>query len=242
MTFAEAAMIMMSGDSANIQSLTVTQNGQYNAPGGVDGYNPVVVNVSASEPVIQSITITKNGTYTAPSGVDGYNPVIVNNPYETLWKEEHGDTEEIDTGLTDDDGDPIIIDGIPADMDDIDELLDIAMQDGDGDFTFTVTDGKNVISIRCEIIKSETQKPQLTVTNLKNGQSATGQHGEYSLDYVMYNPDLITNYYQVKFLSHWSAGAGYPYGSTCVVNLPDIGIDVFDWSNVTCFVGGVANL
>lgn len=46
MTFSEAAMIMMSGGSpAVIQSLTVTQNGRYEAPKGVDGFNPVIVNV-----------------------------------------------------------------------------------------------------------------------------------------------------------------------------------------------------
>ena len=36
------------GGSANIQSLTVTQNGQYNVPEGVDGFNPVLVNVPES--------------------------------------------------------------------------------------------------------------------------------------------------------------------------------------------------
>ena len=45
MTFAEAAMIMMSGGSGVIQSLSVTQNGPYEAPKGVDGFNPVIVNV-----------------------------------------------------------------------------------------------------------------------------------------------------------------------------------------------------
>ena len=44
MTFAEAAMIMMSGGGV-IQSLSVTQNGPYEAPKGVDGFNPVIVNV-----------------------------------------------------------------------------------------------------------------------------------------------------------------------------------------------------
>ena len=46
MTFSEAAMIMMSGGSGVIQSLSVTQNGPYEAPKGVDGFNPVIVNVS----------------------------------------------------------------------------------------------------------------------------------------------------------------------------------------------------
>ena len=35
-----------SGGSANIQSLSVSQNGTYTAPTGVDGYSPVTVNVS----------------------------------------------------------------------------------------------------------------------------------------------------------------------------------------------------
>ena len=46
MTFSEAAMVMMSGGgTAVIQSLSVTQNGLYEAPKGVDGFNPVIVNV-----------------------------------------------------------------------------------------------------------------------------------------------------------------------------------------------------
>lgn len=45
MTFSEAAMIMMSGGSKVIQPLSVTENGEYEVPKGVDGYNPVNVNV-----------------------------------------------------------------------------------------------------------------------------------------------------------------------------------------------------
>ena len=48
MTFAEAAMIMMSGGDPVVQPLTVTQNGKYDAPAGVDGFNPVLVNVPES--------------------------------------------------------------------------------------------------------------------------------------------------------------------------------------------------
>ena len=101
MTFAEAAMIMMSGGGANIQPLSVTQNGRYDAPAGVDGYNPVDVNVpdrydegykdgydegyvdgeAAVKAKIQSKTITKNGTYyAADDGLDGFDPVNVNVP------------------------------------------------------------------------------------------------------------------------------------------------------------------
>ena len=48
MTFSAAAMIMMSGGGSAelvIQPLTVTENRKYEVPAGVDGFNPVVVNV-----------------------------------------------------------------------------------------------------------------------------------------------------------------------------------------------------
>ena len=80
MTFAEAAMIMMSGGKKpNIKPLSVTANGSYESPEGVDGYNPVNVNVP-SEAVTEGLTVTSNGTYTPPSGVDGFNPVSVSVP------------------------------------------------------------------------------------------------------------------------------------------------------------------
>ena len=75
MTFSEAAMIMMSGgSSAVIQPLSVTQNGKYDAPAGVDGYNPITVNVSATT---ESIIITENGVYTPSKGVEGFSSVTV---------------------------------------------------------------------------------------------------------------------------------------------------------------------
>lgn len=63
MTFAEAAMIMMSGGGANIQPLTIIQNGTYNAADyGCDGFEPVVVNVPSgggSDPRIEAIENAK---------------------------------------------------------------------------------------------------------------------------------------------------------------------------------------
>lgn len=46
MTYVEAARIMMS-DIPVIESLTITSNGEYIAPAGVHGYNPVKVSVSS---------------------------------------------------------------------------------------------------------------------------------------------------------------------------------------------------
>lgn len=42
----EARSVQWGGGSAVVQPLSVTQNGTYNPPSGVDGYAPVVVNVS----------------------------------------------------------------------------------------------------------------------------------------------------------------------------------------------------
>ena len=61
-----------------IESLNVTENGTYTAPEGVDGYNPVTVNVPAITPTLTSLSVTENGTYTPQAGVDGFNSVSVN--------------------------------------------------------------------------------------------------------------------------------------------------------------------
>lgn len=89
------------GKKPVLQSIAITQYGDYEikAPEGVDGYNPIHVNLkdrydeghqegydegyadgeAAVKAKIQSKTITANGTYTAAAdGLDGFDPVIVN--------------------------------------------------------------------------------------------------------------------------------------------------------------------
>ena len=58
-------------------TITITANGTYSAPTGIDGYSKVDVNV---EPTLESITIIENGTYTPQENIDGYNEIIVNTP------------------------------------------------------------------------------------------------------------------------------------------------------------------
>lgn len=58
--------------------LLAEENMVYNAPSGVDGFDPVTVDVPSYVPVLQTLTITENGTYTPPTGVDGYNSIVVN--------------------------------------------------------------------------------------------------------------------------------------------------------------------
>ena len=49
------------GAAPVIQALSVTENGTYTAPSGVDGYSPVTVQVP--NPSSGSIRLTENGTY-----------------------------------------------------------------------------------------------------------------------------------------------------------------------------------
>lgn len=108
-----AGNIKLIGGSPTINELNVSINGTYKAPEGVDGYNPVKVNVPDAvldsinintngiytppagvdgyneidvdvKAITQSLNVSSNGTYNVPSGVDGYNPVVVNVPVPNL--------------------------------------------------------------------------------------------------------------------------------------------------------------
>lgn len=49
------------GSEPTIESLSISENGTYSVPAGVDGYNPITVNVSGITPT-GTISITQNGT------------------------------------------------------------------------------------------------------------------------------------------------------------------------------------
>lgn len=129
MTFAEAAMIMMSGNAGSpvINSLTITESGNYSitAPEGVDGFNPINVNVSdrydegyqkgvedgKNSFIISPLSVTANGIYTAADySCDGFDPVNVSVPtkekelqdLEDYFKSKYPDeADNIDTILGD---------------------------------------------------------------------------------------------------------------------------------------------
>jgi hypothetical protein len=50
------------GSEPVIEPLSVTDNGEYSAPSGVDGYSPVTVNVPKGITPSGTISITQNGT------------------------------------------------------------------------------------------------------------------------------------------------------------------------------------
>ena len=61
-----------------LEELNVTDNGTYSPSDGVDGFNPVNVNVPIPTFTTEELSVTANGTYT-PS-TDGYSKVEVNVP------------------------------------------------------------------------------------------------------------------------------------------------------------------
>lgn len=78
-----------------IEALSVTENGTYTAPNGVDGYSPVTVNVPVPEGYIKpngTLKVTKNGTH----DVAEYASVNVNVPTEGGGD---GESEDLDAVL-----------------------------------------------------------------------------------------------------------------------------------------------
>lgn len=65
-----------------ITPVQFTENGVYEATEGVDGYNPVTVEVP--DPVIIEGHFIENGTFYVPEGVNGYNPIEVEVPHSFL--------------------------------------------------------------------------------------------------------------------------------------------------------------
>lgn len=65
-----------------VESLSVTSNGTYTASAGIDGFNPVDVDVPSRIPVFESLSVSENGIYTPGTGVDGFNNVSINVPTE----------------------------------------------------------------------------------------------------------------------------------------------------------------
>ena len=63
-----------------LETLNVSQNGRYEPPEGVAGFDEV--NVEVLHP-LDTLTVTENGSYEPPSGVYGFSNVLVNVPTPT---------------------------------------------------------------------------------------------------------------------------------------------------------------
>ena len=220
----EENLIRATMGAYNLRPLTVTENGTYTPEEGVDGFSSVDVNVPSDPPVIQSLSVSHNGVYTAPEGVDGYNPVTVNSPYETLYKLEHGLTEPIDTGVTDESGEEIIIGGLP--IDNMNQLVNTAMLEGDMNISFALVAGGEVVRFDCRMIKNGgTLTPCLTLTNVRTGQNVTKKGHTFDDSYTLYSPYITLDSFNITFKSTFaSASSWIPFDGAVGAYFSEVGI------------------
>ena len=68
---------LLGGRTPVIEPKSIFANGEYEAPAGVDGYNPITVDIPGK--IETTLNVTANGTYT-PEDNHVYNGVVVNVP------------------------------------------------------------------------------------------------------------------------------------------------------------------
>ena len=76
------------GGEAVIRSLDVTENGTYRAPSGVDGYNPVKVNVSGGSSITPEEQDALDTLVDSSEGVLNTVEIKSNNLNQMLWSDE----------------------------------------------------------------------------------------------------------------------------------------------------------
>lgn len=166
----------------NITSLTVTENGTYTAPAGIDGYSPVHVGVP--------------DRYTEGYN-DGYNDGCddTKDKYEKIIEQLQGDGEDV----TDDNGNVIENAIVTDNPDELKDLLGAVVFPSDGgSVTVQGLTGADC-SFKIECVKTEktmsngsiqtTTGAKITATNLLTGKtiSLTG-----SVNFMAVSPDKIT--------------------------------------------------
>lgn len=178
------AMSQYGIEPGKVKELNVTENGTYTAPSGYMGFNPINTNVDVT-PIIQELSVSEPGTYYAKTyGCDGFDPIIVSDKYKKLYKQAKGEGESINTGITDKDGNEIVLDnaiettwtgwaGITVNND------------------VTIVDSKASIKVRLYTITEEVKNTQtgefleyqkclqVEMTNLKTGDTYSNMASRY---------------------------------------------------------------
>lgn len=183
MTFAEAAMIMMSG-GGNIQpSIDIVENGEFYPDEGYDGVYKINVNVPGKTANIIPLSVINPGVYHAADyGCDGFDPVYVSDIYKQLYEQAIGNGDD----LIDDDGD-VIPDAIPSDnTDDLIDLLtriqfgpyggSVTVQGLDADTSFTFESRVTKIIYADGTVRYQTSSYGIT-KNRRTGKTYE-QHGK----------------------------------------------------------------
>lgn len=178
------AMSQYGTEPGKVKELNVTENGTYTAPSGYMGFNPINTNVDVT-PIIRELAVSEPGTYYAKTySCDGFDPVIVSDKYKKLYEQAKGEGESIDTGITDSDGNEVVLDnavettwtgwaGITVNND------------------VTIVDPKTSIKVRLYTITEEVNNTQtgefleyqkclqVEMTNLKTGDTYSSMASRY---------------------------------------------------------------
>ena len=170
---------LANGKGGKVKPITITENGTYTAPEGYVGFNPVDVNVKSTA-VIQPLTVSEPGVYNASDyGCDGFDPVNVSDKYKKLYEQALGLGESIDTGITDPDGNEIVLDN--AIETDWDIIKFITIRSGSA----TITCPETGIQLKLYVHYGDpytsstdgklymTKYLGATISNLKTGQTKT---------------------------------------------------------------------
>lgn len=169
-----------------IEPLTVTQNGTYTAPNGIDGYSPVSVGVD--DRYDEGYQDGYDDGYS-----DGYDDA--KDIYEKLIAQGNGDGETVE-----DDNGNVIDNAIVTDNpDELSDLLEgVVFPSGGGEVTVQGLSGADCsFKIECEkeekiMTNGSVQtitKPILTATNLVTGETLSFTIGN---NYAAVSPDIMT--------------------------------------------------
>lgn len=178
------AMSQYGTEPGKVKELNVTENGTYTAPSGYMGFNPINTNVDVT-PIIRELSVSEPGTYYAKSyGYDGFDPIIVSDKYKKLYEQAKGEGESIDTGITDEDGNEVVLDNAIETT--WTGWAGITVSDG-----VTIVDPKISVKVRLYTITEEVyhihtgaflgyQKClQVEMTNLKTGDTYSSMASRY---------------------------------------------------------------
>lgn len=178
------AMAQYGSEPGKVKELTITKNGTYTAPSGYVGFNPITTNVDVT-PKIQELAVSEPGTYYAKTySCDGFDPVIVSDKYKKLYEQAKGEGESIDTGITDEDGNEVVLDNAVE-----------TTWTGWGGITVnddvTIVDPKTSVKVRLYTITEEVNNTQtgafleyqkclqVEMTNLKTGDTYSNMASRY---------------------------------------------------------------
>ena len=210
--------VQMGGTGGKAKAKTITKNGAYaitdeEKSEGYVGYSPLNVNVPTGANIIP-LTVIEPGTYNAADyGCDGFDPVNVSDMYKKLYEQATGGGDSIDSGVTDPNGDEVILDN--AIETDWDAIKCIEIDAGE----LTLTEPNTGLQLKFyAVISGDSKSLYAKLTNLKTGKSveSMASRANYTISsgeritFKIIGYELSPGYFQVYPGDVYLNGALYP--------------------------------